>query len=75
MSGETPSLTQERHRSMLEKCLASLMSYLIKIDQEVDFALAAEDLRVAVRWLGHITGHVTSDEILDIIFRDFCIGK
>lgn len=47
----------------------------MKIDQEVDFALAAEDLRIAVRWLGHITGHVTSDEILDIIFRDFCIGK
>lgn len=70
-----PSLTQERHRIMLEKCLKSLQSYLVKIDQQVDFALAAEDLRLAVRWLGYITGHVTSDEILDIIFRDFCIGK
>ena len=43
--------------------------------RERDYARAAEDLRVAARWLGFITGHVTSENILDVIFRDFCIGK
>lgn len=68
-----PSLTQERHRVMLEKCLVSLKSYLDNKSFQAD--IAAEQLRLAVRYLGHITGHVTSEDILDIIFRDFCIGK
>ena len=37
--------------------------------------LAAEDLRLAARALGRITGRVDVDEVLDVIFRDFCIGK
>ena len=35
----------------------------------------AEDLRLAMRALGRITGAVRIDELLDVIFRDFCIGK
>lgn len=68
-----PSLTQQRHRDMLKKCLNSLKSYLNKKDQEQDYALIAEELRLAVRWLGTITGHVTSEQILDVIFRDFVL--
>jgi tRNA modification GTPase len=37
--------------------------------------LAAEDVRLAARALGRITGRVDVEELLDIIFRDFCIGK
>jgi tRNA modification GTPase len=37
--------------------------------------LAAEDVRIAVRALGRITGRVDIDDVLDVIFRDFCIGK
>ena len=40
-----------------------------------EIALAAEDLRLALRALGRITGTVRIDELLDVIFRDFCIGK
>jgi hypothetical protein len=40
-----------------------------------EIALAAEDVRLAMRALGRITGTVRIDELLDIIFRDFCIGK
>ena len=40
-----------------------------------EIALAAEDLRLAMRALGRITGTVRIDELLDVIFRDFCIGK
>ena len=37
--------------------------------------LVAEDLRMAVRFLGRITGRVDVEDLLDVIFRDFCIGK
>jgi tRNA modification GTPase len=37
--------------------------------------LAAEDLRQAAHALGRITGRVDVEEILDVIFREFCIGK
>ena len=37
--------------------------------------LVAEDLRLAVRALGRITGRVDVEDLLDVIFREFCIGK
>jgi tRNA modification GTPase len=37
--------------------------------------LRAEDLRLALRNLGHITGTVDVEDLLDVIFRDFCLGK
>ena len=40
-----------------------------------EVALAAEDVRMAMRAIGRITGIVQIDELLDVIFRDFCIGK
>ena len=36
---------------------------------------AAEELRMAIREIGKITGKVGVEEILDVVFRDFCIGK
>ena len=37
--------------------------------------LSAEALRVAIRELGQVTGKVGVEDILDVIFKDFCIGK
>ena len=36
---------------------------------------AAEELRMAMREIGRVTGRVGVEEILDVVFRDFCIGK
>ncbi|KAM4807623.1 5-taurinomethyluridine-[tRNA] synthase subunit GTPB3, mitochondrial [Rhinophrynus dorsalis] len=69
----TPSLTQTRHRLHLTRCLDALGRY--SMYREQDLVLAAEELRIAHRQLGTITGKVGAEEILDIIFRDFCIGK
>ncbi len=66
-----PPLTRARHRAALEECQASLARALVA----PEVALAAEDLRLAMRALGRITGVVRIDELLDVIFRDFCIGK
>ena len=67
-------VTRERHRSQLNSCLQEIDNFLKK-DQNKDIELAAEDLRLATRHLGAIVGKVDVEEILDSIFKDFCIGK
>jgi tRNA modification GTPase len=67
-------ITRARHREHLEKCLGYLVSFQDK-NQAEDFDKAAEDLRLASRHLGMIVGKVDVEEILENIFKDFCIGK
>ncbi len=69
--GSGPALTRARHRRELEDCAAALRRALTAALPE----LAGEDLRLALRSLGRITGRVDVEDILDVIFRDFCIGK
>jgi tRNA modification GTPase len=66
-----PALTRARHRAALEDCRAALSRALDAPLPE----LAAEDVRLASRALGRITGRVDVEDLLDVIFRDFCIGK
>ncbi|SKA06257.1 tRNA modification GTPase [Enhydrobacter aerosaccus] len=66
-----PPLTRVRHREALIEAVAALDRAL----HAPEVALAAEDLRLAMRAIGRITGTVRIDELLDVIFRDFCIGK
>lgn len=66
-----PSLTRVRHRQALEECLSSLKRFDLAPDPE----LAAEDVRLATRALGRITGRVDVEDVLDVVFGDFCIGK
>lgn len=69
--GSAPVLTRERHR----KAVAEAVSALARFDPGMGIEMAAEDLRLAARSLGRITGRVDVDEILDVIFHEFCIGK
>ena len=70
LSGQ-PVITRARHREALAQCLSALR----RMQQAALPELAAEDLRLAVRALGRITGQVDVEDLLDVIFRDFCIGK
>ncbi len=74
ISSEDIFITRQRHRINLEQCVESLKNFeekkLLK-----DFDKAAEDLRLATRYLGMIVGKVDVEEILGSIFNDFCIGK
>jgi len=66
-----PPLTRLRHRIALQDCHEALVRAKTAALPE----LVAEDVRLAVRALGRITGRVAVDDVLDVIFRDFCIGK
>lgn len=66
-----PALTRARHREALAEAVQTLERGLQANLPE----LAAEDLRLSLRALGKITGRVHVEELLDVIFRDFCIGK
>ena len=67
-------ITRQRHRDNLEKCFEHLKNFENKTTSE-EFDKAAEDLRLATRYLGMIVGKVDVEEILGSIFSDFCIGK
>ncbi|MGH6960552.1 MAG: tRNA uridine-5-carboxymethylaminomethyl(34) synthesis GTPase MnmE [Dongiaceae bacterium] len=69
--GDMPALTRERHRQALVACRDALFRALVADAPE----LLAEDLRLAVTAIGRITGRVDVEDILDVIFREFCIGK
>lgn len=74
----TPSLTRARHRAALEDCAQSLehaLSLSSPHRGEAAPELIAEDTRLAIRALGRITGRVDVEDLLDVIFKDFCIGK
>jgi tRNA modification GTPase len=68
---EAPLLTRARHREALEAAVEALR-------RSLDAGLAelrAEDLRLAWRSFGRITGRVDVEDLLDVIFADFCLGK
>ena len=66
-------ITRSRHRDALEKTKNHL-SMIAKNDL-LDVEVIVEELRSAVNSLARITGHVDVEDLLDIIFKDFCIGK
>jgi len=66
-----PVLTRARHREALETALVALQRSLTAGLPE----LRAEDLRLTWRSLGRITGRVDVEDLLDVIFADFCLGK
>jgi len=68
---ETPTLSRARHRAALEECAQSLERACFAATED----LRAEDVRLASRALGRIMGQVGVEDLLDVIFRDFCIGK
>jgi tRNA modification GTPase len=71
--GDAPALTRPRHRHALGEAVAALRHGLAAPADQPE--LLAEDLRLAMRAIGRITGQVDVEELLDFVFRDFCIGK
>ncbi len=68
-----PLLSRPRHRHALTDALGHLQLGLDAPRDQPE--LLAEDLRLALRAIGRVTGRVDVEEVLDFVFRDFCIGK
>lgn len=66
-----PLVTRARHRAALEEAVSALR----RAEQGHEAELVAEDLRLAARALGRVAGRVDVEDLLDVIFREFCIGK
>lgn len=71
-TGEDGLITRSRHRLHLQECVRHLEAFL---EEDLMIETAAEELRIAMMELGKLTGRVEVEDLLDVIFADFCIGK
>jgi len=68
----SPLMTRARHRVELEGARDALLRFG---DPSLSPELKAEELRIAARHLGRLTGRIDVEEVLGAIFAEFCIGK
>ena len=68
-------ITRERHRELLSKSQDSLNKVINAINQNLSSEFIAADLRLSLDSLGEITGETYSEDVLNRIFQEFCIGK
>ena len=68
-------ITNQRHFESMTKTLNSVESIFLGIDSNISGELLSIDIKEALNHLGEITGEITNEQLLDSIFRDFCIGK
>lgn len=73
--GDGGVLTRARHRRHLQECLDFLDQAAFAAVDDGEVELIAEDVRLAGQALGRITGRVDVEDILDVVFGEFCIGK
>ena len=69
------TITQARHRARLNDCLVALKKAHFGLQNHADLELIAEDFRSAIYCIGRITGHIDIEDLLDVVFKEFCIGK
>ena len=67
------AVTRSRHRVNLTSCVAALERAARRAP--VPLELRAEDFRLAARALARVTGSYDVEDVLDVVFRDFCVGK
>ncbi|MGV6871470.1 tRNA uridine-5-carboxymethylaminomethyl(34) synthesis GTPase MnmE [Pseudochelatococcus sp. B33] len=72
---QAPLITRERHRRAFMDTAEHLDRAVRASSVDADPELVAEDMRLALRALGRITGGVDVEDILDRLFSGFCIGK
>ena len=68
-------VTNMRHYESLLKTKEALASVTSGIKKSITSELLAQDIRMALMYLGEITGEITTEDLLGTIFSKFCIGK
>jgi len=71
-AGESILVTRERHRAALSQTAQALRRAVALGGPE---ELIAEELRAGAQALGRLIGRIDVEHVLDVIFRDFCVGK
>lgn len=71
----SPIITRARHRQGVSDGLAALEQAKTMLDEGYGAELVAEEIRIATRRLGSLTGHVDAESVLGAVFSSFCIGK
>jgi tRNA modification GTPase len=71
---ESGLVTRARHRAAMTQAAAAL-DRALGLGAEGPDELLAEELRLAARALGRLTGRIDVEDLLDVIFREFCVGK
>jgi tRNA modification GTPase len=71
-AGEPAVITRARHRAELEAAVEALKRFR---EERGGPEIKAEELRIAARHLGRLTGRIDVEEVLGAIFSEFCIGK
>ena len=74
-SQEPAVITRVRHREALQSCLNSIKSAKTALLLGEESEIVAEELRAATKSLGRVVGAVDVEDLLDVVFGDFCIGK
>ncbi|MCE1226701.1 MAG: tRNA uridine-5-carboxymethylaminomethyl(34) synthesis GTPase MnmE [Geobacteraceae bacterium] len=74
-AGEGAVISNVRHRDILARVQQSLQSFDNNLQLDLPPELLALDIRAALDALGEITGETTTDDLLDLIFSSFCVGK
>jgi tRNA modification GTPase len=72
---ESTIVSNARHYDALQGAYTSLQQALDNLTMEISGDFVAMDIRHALRYLGEITGEISSDDLLESIFSRFCIGK
>ena len=72
---EPPVITRTRHREALQSCLNSIKSAKTALLSDEEPEIVAEEMRAATKSLGRVVGAVDVEDLLDVVFGDFCIGK
>ena len=68
-------ITNVRHKSALEKTNGALLNIIETIDKGFPMDLMAVDIKDALDSLSEVTGEISSEDLLDHIFSNFCVGK
>jgi tRNA modification GTPase len=74
-SREFVAISRARHRDALEVADNILDRFQNALDAGFELELLAVELHEALTAVGSVTGQTTTDEVLDVIFSSFCIGK
>ena len=75
LHSESVLVTSARHQEALRRAAEHLQASLVSLEQRVPLDFVSIDLRAGYDVLGEVTGETASDDLLDRIFSEFCIGK